>query len=116
MVAWDVSGVVSESPYLGRFANSFQSLVECLCYIQNGIFVNTSEFPLALLDPTTVKRAVGAPKSKDKDAVKNAVMKLSWVTYAVPGLLNELDEHGVDAIAVGLARFIQLRGDERESK
>lgn len=116
MIAWDVSGVVSESPYLGRFANSFQSLVECLCYIQNGIFVNTSEFPLALLDPTTVKRSVGAPKSKDKDAVKQAVRKLNWVTYAVPGLLDDLDEHGVDAIAVGLARFIQLRGDSHESK
>lgn len=111
LTAWNVSGIVSESPYLGRFANSFQSLTECLCYIQNGIFQYTHDMPLAFLDPTTVKKAVGAPKSKDKGTVKAAVEKLDWISFKTPGLLDTLDEHGVDAIAVGIGRFVQLLGE-----
>lgn len=116
MHAWKVSGIVSEAPYLGRFPSSFQSLTECLMAIRNGIFRYSDEMPLIQYDPTTVKYSVGAPKSKDKGTVKDAIAKLDWVRFTDPNTLNTADEHSIDACAVGLTHYIKLKEGAYEDK
>jgi Holliday junction resolvasome RuvABC endonuclease subunit len=116
MFAWGVSGVVSEAPYLGRFANSFQSLTECIMAIRWGVFKFSDHVPLMQHDPTTVKKGVGAPKSKDKGTVREAISKLEWVKFKSPEDFAMADEHAIDACAVGITHFLKLKEGVHENK
>ena len=63
--------------------------------------------PLYMIDPPSVKKAVGAQTRGDKDAVKKAIKlikELEMVNF------NNLDEHSIDATAVGYCELLRLRG------
>ena len=61
--------------------------------------------PLTLIDPPTVKKAVGAPGNADKLVVKNFVKMSSIINYAGDTPIDLLDEHSIDSIAVNFAQF-----------
>ena len=52
-----------------------------------------------MIDPSTIKKAVNASSFADKQNVKKAVMSLVDINYE--GNIDELDEHAIDALAVG---------------
>lgn len=99
------STVISESPYMGRFPQAFRALVECLIAIRDAVVYFDPSMPLETVDPPTAKKAVGAPgKGGGKDAVREAVLQLKELRTA-PGIdLGVLDEHSIDAIAVGYSK------------
>jgi Holliday junction resolvasome RuvABC endonuclease subunit len=61
--------------------------------------------PLYRVDPPTVKKKVGAPGNADKNAVKQALLRLPDLNYQGETPLAMLDEHSVDALAVAYGKW-----------
>lgn len=107
---WGVHRVVSESPYMGRFAAAFASGVECLFMIRNAIQRYSPHIALETVDPATVKKTVGVSgKSGDKELMAKALWNLRDPSFVFNVDLNFLDEHAVDACAVGYWLTRQIR-------
>lgn len=101
--------VIVEGNYLGRFANAFGSLVECVTTIRNAVYAYDPFMPVHLVDPTTVKTNIGMKRIKgtDKEDVRRAlasVKELEWDGVDI----DELDEHAVDSVAIGYYYSSQL--------
>lgn len=95
------NSIISESPYMGKFTNAFEALVECLTAIRDEIYIYDHSIGLETVDPPTAKKAVGAPgRGGDKGVVRNAVLKLQGLKNKTGSSLDMLDEHAIDAIAV----------------
>ena len=95
------NSIISESPYMGKFANAFEALVECLMAIRDEVYNYDHSITLETVDPPTAKKAVGAPgRGGDKSAVRDAVLKLQELKNKTGSSLGVLDEHTIDAIAV----------------
>lgn len=103
--------VVCESSFYNiRRPMAFGALLEVLNAIRQALIEHNDNLKLDLVDPPTVKRAVGAPGNADKQAVQRAVLSLPDLNYNGPLSLDQLDEHAVDAIAVGYSKLKQYRG------
>ncbi len=102
--------VVSESPfYSSRMPNAFQALLEVLNAIRQALLRHNNLMCLEIIDPPSVKKAVGAPGNAGKDEVKAAVMKLTDLNFQGPVPLALLDEHSIDAIAVAYSKIREYR-------
>lgn len=106
---WKPHSVISESAYMGRFAQAYMALVECICAIEKALYRYNPTMPLLLVDPTTVKKTTGMTgKLRGKDPVREAIASLDCLRYA-PGVhLGAMDEHSVDALAVAYVRVSEL--------
>lgn len=102
--------IVCESNFMGRFAAAFAALTEAVAVIRNVVYTYDRYMPLNQIDPITVKKAVGVvidrKKKSDKEDVRRALAKRTDIEWCVD--LNSLDEHGVDASAIGLWYLLQL--------
>lgn len=95
-------GIVSESPYMGRFPSAFAALTECVSAIRRAVHRYDPLMPLHVVDPSTVKKNVGVKgTSGDKSAMARAIANLPDLKNPSQIPFAELDEHSVDAIAVG---------------
>lgn len=93
--------VISEAPYLGKFLQAYETLVECLSMLRQEVYQYNPALPLETVDPPSVKKAVGASgRGKDKDMVRVALSQISKLHWRETTLAT-LDEHAVDAVAVG---------------
>ncbi len=97
--------VVSESPYMGQFPQAYAALVECLKSIRSALIDFDPCMPLNMIDPATIKASVGVSgKSGDKElmtkAIENLIKENKLILNDKP---DTLDEHSIDAIAVGYA-------------
>lgn len=101
--------VICESSYMGKFAQAYMALTECICAIQRSLYRYNPTLPLQMVDPTTVKKSTGMTgRLRGKDPVKEALADLSYLRYA-PGIRLELmDEHSVDAVAVAHVRACEV--------
>lgn len=100
---WEIQAVVSESPYMGRFPQAFSALVECIQAMHLGIMDYNSLMPFNLIDPATVKKAMGVKgNSGDKNAMRNAVANILPAEFDI----NYFDEHAIDSMGVGHAFYI----------
>lgn len=113
--------VASESPFFNRaFPQAYGALTETVDAIRNALWRYDSWLSLFMIDPPTVKKAVGAasptkgmtPKEK-KELVKWAVMALPDLNYNGPTNIADLDEHSIDALAVAYCRLKILREQHR---
>ena len=104
--------IAVESPFFNRMRpNAFEPLIQIKFAIQRAVYHFTAWKQLYEIDPPTVKKSVGAKGNADKDTMKLAViayLELHGIPYTGPVPINELDEHSIDAIAVVIARFIQM--------
>jgi Holliday junction resolvasome RuvABC endonuclease subunit len=66
-----------------------------------------------MIDPPSVKKAVGATSHAKKDEVKAALARLPDLNYNGPVPLEMLDEHSIDALAVAYCRLKILREQHR---
>ena len=102
--------IVSEAPFMGRFPAAYGALVEVICAIRRAVACYDQWKELNLIDPPTVKLSVGAEVRGGKDSVRNAILGMAdKIRYAGTVPLEMLDEHSIDAIAVGICRLQQLR-------
>ena len=100
--------VIAESPFLGRFPQSFEALVDCLSVLRRTVAAYDPGLVLETVDPPSAKKAVGVnPKGSTKEDIKNAVLRLPIHRY--PGVhFENLEEHATDAIAVAWYRVQQV--------
>lgn len=94
--------VIVESNYLGRFATAFAALVECVAMVRSSVYMYDPFLPLYQVDPSTAKINAGMIKIKgtDKEDVRRAMRQRKGIKWDVR--LDDLDEHSVDACAIGL--------------
>lgn len=109
MINFEVHGIASECPYMGRFPQAFAALTECLTSIRSATHRYDTLLALHEIDPSTVKMNVNVNgKSGDKqlmtDAVNSLIMSGRILNTGLVNI-NALDEHAIDAIAVGYAHF-----------
>ncbi|WDS62250.1 holliday junction resolvase [Pseudomonas phage D6] len=94
--------VIVEANYLGRFATAFAALVECVAMVRSAVYMYDPFMPLFQVDPSTAKINAGMERIKgtDKEDVRRAMRKRKGIKWNVD--LESLDEHSVDACAIGL--------------
>lgn len=93
--------VIVEGNYLGRFANAFGSLVECVAVIRSAVYAYDPFMILHIVDPTTVKTNIGMKRIRgtDKDDVRRALKALKTLDWGDINIDN-LDEHSIDSVAI----------------
>jgi Holliday junction resolvasome RuvABC endonuclease subunit len=102
--------VVSEAPFFSKkFPQAFAPLVLILNAIRSAVQDYHSQVQLTSIDPPTVKKAVGAPGNAGKPEMRTAVLRLKDLNYNGALPIDILDEHAIDAIAVGYCKILQLR-------
>lgn len=104
--------VASESPFISRrMPTAYGALMEVICSIRAALYEYDEWKQLHLYDPITVKMAVGATKFKGKDPVRDGVLAFPNIQQLYTGStpLEDLDEHSLDAIAVGICQWQALR-------
>lgn len=101
--AWEIENAVSEAPYMGKFPAAYSALVSCINAIRSGCSFYDATIYLQVIDPATVKKQLGVPgNSGDKSLVIKAIEKSDIIDTSLIDL-SKLDEHSIDAIAVGHA-------------
>lgn len=102
--------VTCEAPYMGRFPQAFEALVECRSSIRRALYNYDPTMPLEMVDPPTAKLAVGTvlKRGMDKGAVRAAILQLSNLYNATGRSVAVMDEHTIDAIAVGYFKANQV--------
>lgn len=104
------NSLICESPFLGRFPQAFESLVECKATIRRALTQYDAFMPLETIDPPSAKSAVGAlVKKGSKENVKESILKLTDLNNKTGIPLQTMDEHTVDAIAVGYYKYTLIR-------
>lgn len=94
--------VIAESPFMGRFPAAFEALCECRDMLRSAVWSYNPRIPLELIDPPTAKKAVGALVQKgSKENVRDSVLALPDLSWALPYPIELLDEHCYDSIACG---------------
>lgn len=108
--------VASESPFMSRRRPmAFGALTEVVCAIREALMAYDLWKPLEMIDPPTVKRAVGVsgktggPEGKKlmAQALCNPAMAQA-LHYDGDVPMNQLDEHSIDALAVAYCYYLQL--------
>lgn len=102
-----------ESNYINlRNPNAYGPLVESVSAIRRAYYNYDSLRKIYLIDPTTVKKTVGAPTRGTKDGfkepVKQALKKIAGFLKLREDYLDSLDEHSIDAIAITFWQYTQL--------
>jgi len=113
---FEPNAVISESPFMRKFAKVFHALIECVYLLRFALRQFDEYIPLLAVDPPSVKMAVGGTGKSDKDAMKRLVCKVPNLTFAEGIDYDSLDEHSVDAIAIAYCHCAHLLGCAREVK
>lgn len=97
--------IASESPFYNpRRPMAYGSLVETLSMIRRCVWRYDMWVQMGLIDPPTVKNAVGARGDGSKDAIKKRILAMeAELCWNGPCRLDELDEHANDGLAVAKA-------------
>lgn len=102
--------LMAEAPYSGRFATAFSALVEVNLRLRDALWAYDPSMTYYSIDPKSVKKFIGAAVHKaTKDNMKLSLMKVSDINWNGFDLIK-LDEHSIDAIAVGYYKAKQLIG------
>ena len=97
-----------EAPFYNpRRPNAFAALVEVICAMRQASFHHRPDRSLILIDPPTVKNAVGAKGNADKDQVKQSLLTHPRLRSVLDGAGEHWDEHSVDAAAVVWSLFLK---------
>lgn len=106
--------IASESPFMSRRRPAaYGALTEVVCAIWEALMLYDPWRPLEMIDPPTVKRAVGVSGKTGGPEGKKLMQKALLVlehTLHYNGLvpMAELDEHSIDALAVAYCHYVQL--------
>lgn len=103
--------IACESPFINvRRPQAYGALVEVVSgAIHRAVSEYSTHHPLYMVDPPSVKRAVGAKGNADKLEVQYAMSQIPEITIPLQRGLASLDEHSVDACAVAYHQLQQLR-------
>lgn len=101
--------VACESPFYNRkFPMAYGTLLTIMNNFQMALANYNQTIPFFTIEPRTVKSAVGAISLVGKDPVRDAVSRIPAIMNTLVPPLHSLDEHSIDAIAVGYAYLKSL--------
>lgn len=110
--------VISEAPYMGRFPQAFETLVECLYMLRQVVHEYDPSLCLETIDSPNAKKAVNAPGKRPKGITSQEYKELvRQGVLHLPNLdtgninVHLLDEHAIDAIAVGCYKLKTISDD-----
>jgi Holliday junction resolvasome RuvABC endonuclease subunit len=112
---WMPVEVACESPFFNRLhPQAYGALMEVISAVSQALMRYDKWKPLHLVDPPTVKNAVGVKGNKGgpegKALMQKAVLALAPVfNYQGTTPMDRLDEHSIDALAVAYCRFKSLQ-------
>lgn len=101
--------VVSESPFWqpGR-TQAYTALVELIATIRSTVFNYNQSIRFDTIDPSTIKNAANVKgTSGDKTLMRDGIDSLG-LSYDQSIIFKDIDEHGIDAVAVGYCKCIDL--------
>lgn len=102
----DPAIIVCESPFYNpRRPNAYGVLVEVLTAVRESVIEHDVWKALYLIDPSSIKKSVGAPGNADKTVMKEKIKELECLKYKGSIELASLDEHSVDAIATAYCKY-----------
>jgi Holliday junction resolvasome RuvABC endonuclease subunit len=107
--------IASESPFMSRrMPAAYGALTEVVCAIRHAAMQYDAWKPLKMIDPPTVKRAVGVsgktggPEGKKLMLTALLAMPPTELRYCGDVPMESLDEHSIDALAVAYCHLTQL--------
>lgn len=102
--------LASESPFFSRAQpQAYGALTEVVYALRLTIFEYDPLMEVQLIDPPSVKNAVGAKGNADKESVRTYVLSLDDLKYKGRVPIDVLDEHSIDALAVAYAMLLMIR-------
>lgn len=102
--------IASESPFFSRAQPlAYGALTEVVYALRLTIFEYDPLMDVQLIDPPSVKNAVGAKGNADKETVRTGVLSLEELKYNGRVPIDVLDEHSIDAMAVAYAMLMRIR-------
>lgn len=91
-----------EAPFYNRLMPmAFVSLSEVVSMIRHTVLQYNYNIPFYLVEPQKVKQGIGVAGKKGKQVVMEAISRVPEIMSVLNVPLESLDEHAVDAIAVG---------------
>jgi Holliday junction resolvasome RuvABC endonuclease subunit len=103
---WKPIAFASEAPFYNmKRPNAFSALLESIGAIQKAMNEYDPKYFLHLIDPPTVKRAVGAPGNADKEKMKKTIKEHPFFGHQTFVNIDALDEHSLDSLAVAHCLF-----------
>lgn len=100
--AFKPNAVACETPFLSRFPQAFGALAELFSLLQFTVLEYSPTIGFLGVDNRSAKTAVGVKTSKvKKEDVRDAVLNLVNLIASHGVRLETLDEHSIDACAVG---------------
>lgn len=108
---WRPDAIVSESPFLGRFAAAFGALVECMQIIREAVMEYRPYMELETVDPPSAKKSMNVKaKGSSKDDIQRAVISDTTIVFADGLSRLGHSEHGYDSIAVAKWKYLNFIG------
>lgn len=107
---YDPVAIACESPFYNpKRPQAYGVLVEVLSMIRNVVIEHDDWKQLHLIDPSSVKQAVGAPGNASKEIMTDHVSRMMELN-----ILRDcvLDEHSTDATAVAYCKYKRLTRNE----
>lgn len=107
---YDPVAIACESPFYNpKRPQAYGVLVEVLAMIRSVVIEHDDWKKLHMIDPSSVKQAVGAPGNANKETMAYHIGRMNQLN-----ILREcvLDEHSVDATAVAYCKYIRLVKNE----
>ena len=102
--------IATESPFINsKFPLSGIVLFEVLNRIKDAIAEYDNLKMLYMIPPSNVKNAVGVIGDAKKDPMNIALQRLPDLNYKGLIRLSDLDEHSIDALAVGYGKITEMR-------
>ena len=89
---------------------AYGALLEVLTIIHSAILEYNYGILFKKIEPLLVKKCVGAGTMKGKLDVKACIKKIPIVMNVLVNDIEHLDEHAIDAIAIGYS-FLKLSGE-----
>lgn len=93
--------------YNPKFPMAYPALVEAIDFIQSAAIEVNGNIVFRTIEPKVIKKIVGAGMDKGKLDVKAAVANTPSLMQALQMNLELLDQHSIDAIAIGYT-FLKL--------
>jgi Holliday junction resolvasome RuvABC endonuclease subunit len=94
--------VIYEAPFINfRRPMAYGALLEVVSTIKSSVMHHDPNIQTHGVEPLLVKKTVGASLTSNKGDVKSGISQIPILTSAILNNFNHLDEHSIDAIAVG---------------
>lgn len=108
-------GAVLENPFFHNLQpTAFEPLIECKMALSDALFAYDPDLKMMVVSPSEGKLAVGAAAGeKDKAVMLRTTLNHPTVSSCLATDHADVDQHGADAIAAGLACIAYLKKHSR---